>query len=169
MPPRRTDGVFTGASRLAIQNIDADKGLRCTSIDVRLTVPMRIGGLDGGRLVGVNGRCKMRQRKRLGTLLLGLVLGLTTAAAVATPAQAAWSDCPQFFSCYWNNTNGNGTLWTAPGPGWHNLPRQCVSVWNRGAGVIDWYVGSSYTGWSSAVGFQGFNPAPGADRIFIHG
>jgi hypothetical protein len=104
--------------------------------------------------------------------LLAVLAGLIIATAgLTTPASAqvnsGWDRCPADFSCYFSAVDGNGSIWTPPSCGWWDLPYRVVSVWNRGHGTIYWYVGSSYTGWSSPVGYRGSNGALAADRIDI--
>lgn len=109
----------------------------------------------------------MQPVKRVLTLLLSVILGVSATAIVATPAQAAYSDCPAGWSCYWTGLGGSGGLWLAPSPGCHNLPGQRLSIRNLGGGSIALYVGTTYTGWTLAIGYQGNNPSPAADRICI--
>ncbi|CAO5161218.1 putative Peptidase inhibitor family I36 protein [Frankia sp. AiPs1] len=109
----------------------------------------------------------MKSRKRLLLLALSLLLGLTGTVLGASPAQAAYSDCPAGVSCYWSGNNGTGTRWQAPGPGWQRLPFVVLSFYNRGLGTIYWYNGDTYTGWHSPVGDRGSNGALNATRVYI--
>ncbi|WP_442933680.1 peptidase inhibitor family I36 protein [Micromonospora sp. CPCC 206060] len=100
-------------------------------------------------------------------MVAGVVVGAAATVVSATPAQAAWSACPANYSCYFPQVSGGGTPWLAPSCGWHNLPFTVVSVWNRGNGTISWYIGSSFTGWTTPVGYQGSNGALAADRVYV--
>ncbi|MER5705759.1 peptidase inhibitor family I36 protein [Micromonospora sp. NPDC002296] len=96
-----------------------------------------------------------------------MTLGAAGVVATAAPAQAAWASCPADYSCFYPQSGGGGTPWKPSTCGWHNLPFQVISVWNRGHGTIYWYNGSTYTGWSTPVGNQGSNGALSANRVNI--
>lgn len=49
--------------------------------------------------------------KRIATWLAAALLGLTAALAGASPAQAAYSDCPSNNFCLWSATGGTGNGW----------------------------------------------------------
>jgi hypothetical protein len=97
-----------------------------------------------------------------------LTVGLS---AMAAPAHAAtgWDRCPSGYSCYFSGTDGQGSIWLAPSPGWWNLPFKVVSVWNRGGGQIGFYIGYTFTGWTVPIGYKGSNGALAANRIYIVG
>lgn len=96
-----------------------------------------------------------RTKTRMTAALLGAALGAASLIATAAPAQAAWSQCPQDYSCYWSQVGGTGSFWQAPSCGRHTVPFTVVSLWNRGHGTI-YFEGSGY---SAPVGYQGSNGA----------
>ena len=51
----------------------------------------------------------MKLRIRAALAALAMMLGLGGAVAVAAPAQAAWTDCPDHYFCLWTGINGNAT------------------------------------------------------------
>lgn len=64
----------------------------------------------------------------------------------ATPAAAAWNDCPVGLLCAWNGAGGSGAMWTFPISQYpqnfcnvvppNKGPMQWTSVWNRyGSGL----------------------------------
>lgn len=104
-----------------------------------------------------------RTSTRMKAAALGAILGAASLVATAAPAQAAWSQCPAGYSCYWSQVDGKGSFWQAPSCGPHTLPFTVVSLWNRGNGTI-YFTG---TGYSAPVGYKGSNGALVARGIDI--
>ncbi len=75
----------------------------------------------------------MNLRARMGVLFGALLLTLGAGAVAATPAQAAWSDCPVGAVCIFDGTSGGWPLyyWTSGGP--------CINIgtsWNDRASSV---------------------------------
>lgn len=52
-------------------------------------------------------------KKLLGATMAVPALAAAGVAATATPAAAAWADCPSGFNCWWAGNGGGGTRWQA--------------------------------------------------------
>lgn len=92
--------------------------------------------------------------KKAAAVVAGMLCALTVSVAGAQAAPSgtadvgpsAWEDCRAGFSCYFTHPYGGTPMWTAPGPGCHNLGTmnppfndRISSIWNRGAGRVDLY------------------------------
>lgn len=52
-------------------------------------------------------------KRLLGASMAVPALAAAGVAATATPAAAAWSDCPSSYNCWWSGLGGGGTRWQA--------------------------------------------------------
>lgn len=92
-------------------------------------------------------------KKTLARFLAVLLLSGFGVAVVATPANAAWSDCQFGQVCTWMNPGGNGTMYyyTSPGPGacvnlgpgWNDAVR---GISNKSSVPTYWYRDGNCTG-----------------------
>lgn len=87
-------------------------------------------------------------RRTIATLIAALAVGLGGAVAVSTPAHAAWSDCPNGNTCFFDGTNGTGDFYASIATGFPDgtcktLPvanrNRATSLYNRAANTLIFY------------------------------
>jgi hypothetical protein len=111
---------------------------------------LTMSGLVLGTTLALLGGCETEGGDRTSVVTPGQdgVPALDDMPELAAPGGAGfeaqkWSDCPDGYSCYFLDANGNGPWWKAPSPGWFrfsdSLRDRLSSVRNRGGGVVDLY------------------------------
>jgi hypothetical protein len=113
----------------------------------------------------------MRIRRKIAAGLAALVAAATSTLAVASPAKAAFYDCPPAVVCLWQHALFDGTIYFTGGNvahlGWFN--DQASSIWNRSNQWVTIHQHANYQSdldwYSAAFIFHGFicvTVAPGA-------
>jgi hypothetical protein len=117
-------------------------------------------------------------RNRIIAALVALAAALGIGLGVASPAQAAWADCPDHYFCLWTGINGNATgtryqwHYNTFVDSYHNGIRLPSGISNRGwsfynrshAAVIIFDAVDCNTGsWNREMQNNQYASAPGSD------
>lgn len=75
-------------------------------------------------------------RNKIKIFLMALAVALGLGVGVAAPAQAAWTDCPDYYFCIWTSTNATGSRYqyhyNTFVDSYHNGIRLGSGITNRG-------------------------------------